>query len=521
MLFESRKCRVRSAAKSWRKARLDSPKEPSFENIEYFLVSDRVLDCSVRASGTSVEAPRERAACLGIGGGRIIGVWPAATFRASRWVLEAERRSLEIIDVGPRPVVPAFVNGHTHLALAPLRGITSVAARSGNVVTDVFFGLERHLTPADVRAFTRFAAYESLLQGVGEVWDHYYFGGEVAAALVEAGLAGVVAPTAQDLSGPGCDRIEEALSDTESIASSLRHSKAGVRAAFGPHATDTVSDAVFQRIGERARQLNVPVHLHLAQSHEEVLSAKDRFPNGLGASVRALLGDARVLIAHGLYLDRAECAELARAGWVLAYCPLSQLQFGFLSPIESWWSSGGQLVLGTDCVASNDALDVQRELPLLGGDASLRVSFSRERRDLLEGRSMATGSLEGRRKDSISEVGPALAEPESLLDIAWGRGVRRLEGDTAYGIAPGARAHLLILNPDHPSLFPEGDLTRTLAYGSTAAAIEWMIVAGRPLGRRAGLVASILDTTDYRETLIEVRKRRDELFARAKISPAH
>src|SRR5690606_9695747 len=105
-------------------------------------------------------------------------------------VCESRYASLPVHDFGQRPVVPAFVNGHTHLGMAPLRGITSRAARAGDVVKDVFFRVEEHLTASDVRAFTRVAAFECLLAGVAEVWDHYYYGHSVAQALLDVGLTG-------------------------------------------------------------------------------------------------------------------------------------------------------------------------------------------------------------------------------------------------------------------------------------------------------------------------------------------
>jgi 5-methylthioadenosine/S-adenosylhomocysteine deaminase len=85
------------------------------------------------------------------------------------------------IDLGERLVTPAFVNAHTHLALSFMRGrdlpdgTTAKGARQ-NLVEDVYFKHESKLAPADIRAFSRMGAYESLLAGVGFVWDHYYGG---------------------------------------------------------------------------------------------------------------------------------------------------------------------------------------------------------------------------------------------------------------------------------------------------------------------------------------------------------
>ncbi|MBM4360473.1 MAG: amidohydrolase family protein, partial [Deltaproteobacteria bacterium] len=116
-----------------------------------------------------------------------------------------------VIELGDKLLAPAFVNAHTHLALGFLRGFDMRAVARGNMVEEFFFTIERRVSPEDVRAFTRIGAYDSLLAGVGLVWEHYYAAEQVAEGLVDAGLAGVVAPTLQDLAGPGKDAWEAQL----------------------------------------------------------------------------------------------------------------------------------------------------------------------------------------------------------------------------------------------------------------------------------------------------------------------
>jgi hypothetical protein len=156
-----------------------------------------------------------------------------------RWCTET---GLAVRDFGDQLISPAFVNAHTHLALGFLRGAAPPAALRGNMVRELYFGVEQNLEPEDVEVFTRMGAYESLLAGVGLVWDHYYHGEAVAQGLRATGLAGVVAPTLQDLSGPGVRWRADQLRATETIARSTELAERGVFGAVGPHATDTVSE---------------------------------------------------------------------------------------------------------------------------------------------------------------------------------------------------------------------------------------------------------------------------------------
>lgn len=482
------------------------------EPLDYWVVSDRCLveDEEGRFS--------VRAAAFAVRGSRIVLVELGGAWRQSRQAELAALEGTPIHDVGDSPIVPSFVNAHTHLAMAPLRGITSSLNRQGNVVSDVFFAVESCMTAEDVRAFTRLGAWESMMCGVGEVWDHFYFGEAIAKGLADVGMTGVVAPTLQDLSGPGKHQSVAQLEATRMIAESERFAAQGIRAAVGPHASDTVSDRLFSEARTLALELNVPVHLHLAQSFEEMVAGNSRFRHGMAREMSERLEGCRVLVAHGLHLSHADCSLLASSGWVLAYCPFSQLQFGFLGPLASWQEAGGAWAIGTDCVASNDALDVQRELPLIGGYAALQTSFSAERASLLMQSSLAASSqAEAARKKYLQAH--ELAEPEVLLRGACGVPLHSWAG-FGTGLRRGSLANFLVLDPNHPTLFPGDDLLRTMAYGSTAQAIRWCAIGGKIRGMRDGLLRDVLACAEYREALSEVRRRRDELFERAKIPRA-
>lgn len=469
---------------------------------DFWVISDRVLFVSSNESS-------ERPAALGVRGAYVDRVETAQALRSGPALQRAQTRAIPLYELGSAPVVPGFVNAHTHLAMAPLRGVTDLLSRKGNVISDVYFRMESHLNAEDVRAFARLGAYESLLSGVTEVWDHYYFAEQVAEALVEVGLSGVVAPTLQDLSGPWAHRSLEELESTLTIAHSAKFAAAGVRAALGPHATDTVSDGLLRRVGQLALQENLWVHLHAAQTWTEFEKGRTESSHGIGHRLLTSLPDARVLLAHGLFLTEQECRSLAQSSYVLAYCPYSQLQFGVLSPFGAWRRSGGAWALGTDCVASNDALNVQRELPLAAGDGALRAGFSRARERLLWGDGGGARALEQLRG---SLIGEAPVAPDRLLPSAVGCGL-----GCQAALSAGSPANFLVLDPDHPALFPSDDLARTMAYGCTQGAIRWICVRGRICGLRDGLQRELLSSEAYRESLLEARRRRRDLIARAQL----
>ncbi|MEC9072013.1 MAG: amidohydrolase family protein, partial [Myxococcota bacterium] len=258
-------------------------------------------------------------------------------------------------DLGDLLVTPAFVDAHTHLAMAAMRGIGVDAAADGNIVEDLFFGLESRLTPEDVRAFTRVGAYEALLHGTALVWDHYYHGEAVASGLMDAGLAGVVAPTLQDISGPGADSWEEALAATLRIAGDTELAGRGIFASLGPHAPDTVSPELVRRIADCADAHQLPVHVHVGQSVDEVRLIRERYDTTPTGHLRELIESAPTsLLVHGVWCTDAEIANLAGTRAHMVVCPGSALIFAWPARIDRWRDAGLPWSIGTDCPVCND-----------------------------------------------------------------------------------------------------------------------------------------------------------------------
>ena len=269
---------------------------------------------------------------------------------------------MEFHDLGDRLVAPAFVNSHTHLGLCVLRGVQNWLVDQHNVVEKLYFKVERFLLPGDVRAFVRMGAYESLLCGVGTVFEHYYHGRQVAEALLDVGLTGLVAPTLQDLDGPGVPYLEPQLEATEAIDADARLAKAGIIAALGPHATDTVSSELWARVREVAEARDLVIHAHVAQSVEEYERSIER--HGCSPIERlsregTLDAGRGFLMVHGLFASDANLERLDPKRHALGFCPFSQLQFDFPNPILGWIRRGLAVVIGTDAASCNDSMNVR------------------------------------------------------------------------------------------------------------------------------------------------------------------
>jgi 5-methylthioadenosine/S-adenosylhomocysteine deaminase len=441
-------------------------------------------------------------AVIEIDGGRIVGVYESAT--------DAKLADADV-DYGDHLITPALVNAHTHLALTALRTCVPAASTRGNVVEELFFRFEEKVGADDVRAFVRLAAYESLLAGVGVVWDHYYFGRAVAEGLRDAGLAGVVAPTLQDLAGPGRSAWEAQLAVTAEIDGDESLAAAGIAAALGPHATDTVSDPLLERAIVLAETRDLPLHMHLGQSLEEyerALASRGTTPTGW-LERQGALARASVIAAHAIFASDDDLSKLR--GHTLVWCPHGAAQFGFPARPDRWAQAGVAWALGTDCAATNDAMSPQAELRALASLRAAAASFHPAYEAFLrDGELDAARGAWAARTDAFDTF-EELAAPLSLLSrVASIPGALHPRAQ-AGTIAPSALANLAVWDLAHPCLWPGREPLRGLVLADATKALHALWVVGRRIGAD-GALSDLRRSPEYREALREANARLAKLL---------
>ena len=60
----------------------------------------------------------------------------------------------------------------------------------------------------------------------------------------------------------------------------------------------------------------------------------------------------------------------------LGHCPYAQAQFSYPAPIDAWLERSIDVVVGTDCGACNDTMNLQQELRLIAGGPGVGVGWS-------------------------------------------------------------------------------------------------------------------------------------------------
>lgn len=423
-------------------------------------------------------------------------------------------------DLGDLLITPSLVNAHTHLAMACFRGLTIEDATTGNVVEDLFFAVEETMTPEDIAAFAKVGAYESLLAGVGLVWEHYYGGEALAEAITQTSLCAVLAPTLQDLDGPGKERWEEGLALTEALDTPGWQAR-GIWSALGPHATDTVSATLWEKIRTLANTRNLPIHSHAAQSIEEFERSITRHGKSPVAWLDSLGlfgedGAPSTLLVHAIFVSDHDLDLIsgAPAKVTLGFCPYSQLVFGFPADVARWQAYSIPWYVATDAAASNDSMNLQKELRYIAGLRTMEASFHPDYRQFAKSGALADAKTANAARQKIYRAREGFAQDAFLLSHVFD-----IPGDlhpafTAGTIAPGALANLAVWDTTHPSMWPGLRPMRTLAMGDTTDALWNVMSRGVWVGEGGNYHRSLTDSQEFIDAKNTASQRLQALLKR-------
>jgi len=137
-----------------------------------------------------------------------------------------------------------------------------------------------------------------------------------------------------------------------------------ISASMAPHAPYTVSDEPLRRIRTYADQLDIPIHIHVHETADEV----QRSLASYGVRPIARLANLGLIspalnAVHVTQIQDQEIEQLSATGANIIHCPESNLKLasGFC-PVQKMMDAGINVALGTDGVASNNDLDILGEM---------------------------------------------------------------------------------------------------------------------------------------------------------------
>lgn len=384
----------------------------------------------------------------------------------------------EVVDCAGQAVLPGFVNAHTHIAMTLMRSYADDMALQPWLETRIW-PIEAHLTPEDVYWGTLLGAAESIRAGVTCFNDMYWHARETARAGLEAGLRTCpsavligILPDQEAMFRRALDYADECLARDDPR----------LHIRFGPHAPYTVPDDRLEPIIAAALERDIPLHIHLAETQQEVADCVAQHGERVIQHMdRVGVFAARTTAAHCVHLSADEIELLAERGVGVVTCPTSNLKLGAgVAPVGSLRAAGATIGLGTDGAASNNNLDLIEELRLTA---------------LLH---------KGVQHDAT------LITAYEALEMATAGGAAALALDDVGRLVPGYRADLITVDLTAPHLCPGHDPVADLTYAAQSSDVQATMVEGRWLMRDRQLL-----TLDLPEVCARARAAAAGLIERA------
>jgi 5-methylthioadenosine/S-adenosylhomocysteine deaminase len=295
---------------------------------------------------------------IAIKGDSLAAVGPEAEIRK-------QYQGTQTIDCGGKVLLPGLINAHTHVPMTLLRGLAD-DLRLDVWLMGYMMPVERqYVSPAFVQLGTSIACAELIRSGVTTFNDMYYFEEDVAKATAAAGMRAVCGQTVMKFAAPDAESYEDSLAMARDFIQRWKGHPLIVP-AVAPHAPYTCTAEILRATAELAKEFDVPLHTHIAETAFEVDNMRSEQGMPVVPYVKKQgLFEAKVIAAHCVHIDTGEMRTMLHAGAGVSHNPSSNLKLasGF-APVMKMLETGLNVGIGTDGPASNNDLDMFEEVRL-------------------------------------------------------------------------------------------------------------------------------------------------------------
>lgn len=347
-------------------------------------------------------------------------------------------------------LTPGLCNAHTHTAMTVLRGYGEDLPLE-RWLTERIFPAEDRLTERAVYLGSKLAIAEMISGGVTSFSDMYFFCDATARAVYESGIKANLSRSIVSFDEHADPAADERVSESLALYREWNGEGDGrIQIDFSLHAEYTNKAPMVRYMAEQTKKHKTRMQIHLSETEKEHRECIGRY--GVTPTVffrENGLFEVPVTCAHGVYLTDEDRSILAEAGATVVHNPISNLKLGSgIMPLAKTVSSGVRVALGTDGAASNNRLDLLREMQTalllqkgVSGDpesikASDGLSLASENGYLSQGRADCGRIAVGCRADlalfRLSSL-PNLPNIDPVVSLAYSASA----GDTVLTMADG------------------------------------------------------------------------------------
>lgn len=348
------------------------------------------------------------------------------------------------LDCEENLLMPGFKNAHTHSPMTFLRSFADDLPLQ-KWLQDIIFPMEAKLNDDYISQFGKLAVLEYLSGGITGIFDMYLRPDVMAGVCMDMGMRCTLVSGLNDFTS-SLEQQEEEFLRLNQVSPLIRYH-------LGCHAEYTTSLEKLKGLSELAAKYSAPVFLHLCETQKEVRDCQVRY----GKTPAEFL-DSLGLFEYGgggyhcLFLNEKERDIFVRKKLYAVTCPASNLKLASgIAPITEYDRLGIPVAIGTDGPASNNCLDMFREMFLVCGLAKYQQEDA------------------------------SVMSPEKVLRMATVNGAYAMGRKDADVLAAGKMADLIMIDLHQPSMQPIHNIQKNLVYSGSRALVKMTMIAGRIL----------------------------------------
>lgn len=368
----------------------------------------------------------------------------------------AESETYETYDAKHQLVMPGLINMHTHAYMTLMRNYADDVC-----FTDWLFNgvmpIEDKL-PVEAAYWTNQLAFMEMIKtGTTSYVDMHMYLKQSGKAATETGMRAFIGRglVGDDLYTDGYERFRQAIDELEEYQSET------CEFILSPHAIYSGSTKLFQQVAEEAKKRGLLHQTHLSEGMTEINDCYEKY----GKSPVALLNeigflDDECILAHCVQMRDDDIDILKATGSHVVTNPASNAKLGNgFAPISEMKEKGVNICIGTDGTASNNTLNMFREMGLLS---------------LIH---------KGIQKD------PTALPAQYVVQAATVNAAKALHKEDQLGvIKEGAAADLIFLDLRSPSLFPNNNIISSLCYSANGSEVVSSMINGKFVMRKNELL---------------------------------
>lgn len=345
------------------------------------------------------------------------------------------------IDAQKNLIMPGFKNAHTHSGMSVLRSLADDLPLA-EWLNNAIFPIEAKMSAEDIYEFTKLSVLEYLTSGITACFDMYLTPFSIADSMNDMGFRCVQVGAMNNFS-QNINLLEECFNKLNK-EDSLQTYKIGF------HAEYTTSLDNMKAIADLAKKYKQPIYLHLAETESEVEGCIERY----GKRPLKLLDDLGMFdygggIFHGVHMTEEDFNIMKKRGLCVVTNPSSNIKLASgICPVSEYLKRGIMVAIGTDGPASNNCLDMFREMFLV---------------------SSLTKYIDG---DAAS------CDALEVLKMATVNGAKCMGLDDCDVLAVGKKADIIMIDLNMPNMQPINNISKNIVYSGSKINVKMTMING-------------------------------------------